>query len=317
MNDKEFFEEIEAIIGMILEVIETHMSIIYVGNDLVAKLIKPVDLGFVNLRPIEKRRDAAEKTAQIDSAYCKDLHSRVVEINGIPMIIMRRFNSSDGFDEFYRKGKVTTDHAKQIGSLFAEAHKNARTDDQISQIGYEMISANWEGLFFVTKDVAKTIGRTISQEDYDKVMERIRSFILENNDYFENRRDNGFIRQTHGDGHAGNMFVEDGKVKIFDGIGFNDGFSFADVIADIAFPIMDAITRGRKDIAEEIVRSYLCESHDTEGIQRLLGFYICYRAFVRGQVSTMIADTKSGEEQKELLQEAKRYYDLAVEYLPN
>jgi hypothetical protein len=130
------------------------------------------------------------------------------------------------------------------------------------------------------------------------------------------RKNNGFIRQTHGDGHAGNMFVEDGQVKIFDGIGFKDEFSYADVISDIAFPIMDAIAKGREDIAEEIEASYIEKSQDAEGVQKLLGFYICYRAFVRGQVSTMIAGGMEGEVQKAMLEAGKKYYDLAVKYLP-
>jgi len=310
--------EIKNVIGDIENTIETHMSIIYMGSKkLVAKEIKEVDLGFVNLIPHEKRQDTAIKTAQIDTAFCKDLGSRVVHITGEPMIIMRRFDSSQGLDNLYEHGKVELKHARQIGKLFAEAHEKAMTNAHISEIGFKAISNNWEECFVVSKDVAQAIGKTVSAEDYQKIVEKIRSFILNNETYFVSRKNNGFIKQCHGDGHAGNMFVEDEQVKIFDGIGFKDEFSFSDTIADIAFAIMDAIARGRKDIAEEIDISYRERSQDSEGINRLLNFYICYRAFVRGQVSTMIADEMEGETKTEMLETARKYYNLAVEYLPS
>jgi aminoglycoside phosphotransferase family enzyme len=310
-------KEVEKVIGPIENTVETHMSVIHMGNDLVAKEIKSVDLGFVDLRPIEARRVAAIKTAEIDAAYCPDLNSRAVEIDGVPFIVMRRFDSTQGLDHLYEENKVTEEYARQIGILFAEAHRRAKAGAQISQVGYFGISANWEELFVVSKDFAKAVGKTIAEEDYREIVDGIRVFISENDSYFQERRDRGFMRQCHGDGHAGNMFVESDKVKIFDGIGFKDGFSYMDPISDVAFPIMDAMARDRRDLAEAIKTSYVAErTEDSEGIEKLLDFYICYRAFVRGQISTMIANGMEGEDQKKMLQSARKYYGLALEYLP-
>ena len=309
---------VEDVIGKIEETIETHMSIIHMGSrGLVAKEIKEVDLGFVDLVPLEKRRDTANKTAEIDSAYCPDLNSRVIEIAGAPMIVMSKFNPAMGLDNLYDQKKVTVEMAQQIGVLFAKAHRRARSNDQISEIGHKAIKDNWEELFVVSKDVAQAIDKTISTEDYRDAVEKIRNFIIDNKLYFMSRKNNGFIRQCHGDGHAGNMFVEDNQVKIFDGIGFKNEFSFSDTIADVAFAIMDAIARNRKDIAKEIEASYREKSQDPEGMDRLLDFYICYRAFVRGQISTMIANEMEGKEQARMLEVARKYYDLAVKYLPD
>ncbi|MFA6252148.1 MAG: hypothetical protein WCX74_01995 [Candidatus Paceibacterota bacterium] len=314
--EESFKNEIEKIVGRIEQIVETHISIIYMGSDLVAKLTKPVNLGFVNFEPIEKRRESAKKSVEIDEAYCPSLNSKVVEIDGEPFVIMRRFDSSAGLDTFYEQEKVTIEHAKQIGHLFAVAHKKARTNEEISQIGYNSIAGNWEELFVVTRDVANAIGVTISERNYNDLVTKIREFIAENEAFLKSRRDEGFIRQTHGDGHAGNMFVENGEVKIFDGIGFKDEFSFADVIADVAFAIMDALARDSPDIAVEITNAYIDESQDFAGIEKLFYFYICYRASVRGEVTTLIANGMEGEEREKLLQTARKYFDLAIEYLP-
>lgn len=315
-NDDVKLEQIEQVIGKIEKTIETHMSIIYLGDKgFAAKEIKQVDLGFVNLIPIEKRRDAVNKTAQIDKAYCPDLNSRAIEIGGTPMIIMRKFDPANGLDKLYEQGKVTLQMAEQIGNLFSEAHKKSKTDIQISEIGYKAISDNWEDSFFVVKK-ALAIGRTIAREDYDEIVKRVRRFLLKKRDYLLMRKNNGFIRQSHGDGHAGNMFFENGVVKIFDGIGFKDEFSYIDLVADIAFATMDALAHGRVDIAEVIVKAYTEKSGDAEGINQLLDFYICHRAYVRGQCSTMISNGMIGESQKEMLDAGRKYFDLALKYLP-
>lgn len=311
-------KKVEEKIGKIVNIVETHMSRLYFANYKVAKEIKDVDLVFVDLRSIEARRIAAIKTAEIDAAYCPDLGSMMVEIDGIPFIVMRKFDSSQELDRLYEKGEVTKEHAYQIGVLFAKAHSRAKTDDLISEIAYKSISANWEELFFVSKNVAMAVGKTITEEKYSKVIEGIRAFIAKNDSYFQERKNKGLMKQCHGDGHAGNMFVEHGQVKIFDGIGFKDEFSYMDPISDVAFPIMDALARGHADIAKAIKISYAverCEA-DPDGVEKLLDFYICYRAFVRGQISTMMANGMSGEEQEKMLQLARKYYDLAVEYLP-
>ncbi len=310
-------ETLKKIIGKIETTQKTHMSVLYIGKKKVAKELIDRNFGFIDLRPIETRRNIAVRMVEIDAAYCEDLQSTPVEIERMIMVIMRRFDSSNDLDKLYDQGKITKEHATQIGALFANAHKKTRTSEQISEIGYKAILGNWEELFAVTKDSAKAIGRTISERNYQKIIHKIRKFILVNKDYMEMRKNNGFIRQCHGDGHAENMFVEDGIIKIFDGMGFKAEYSYADVISDIAFAIMDALARKRLDIAEEIRTSYVEESGDTEGMKRLLNFYICYRAFVRGQVSTMISNGMEGEEKEKMLKAAKRYYSLAIRYLSN
>ncbi len=310
-------EKIERVIGKIEKTVETHMSVIYMGDKgLVAKEIKQVDMGFVNLTSIEKRRDTAEKTAQIDRVYCPDLSSRAIEIDSIPMIIMRRFDFTKTLDKLYDQEKVTLEMAEQIGNLFAEAHKRSKTDIQISEIGNKAITDNWEDSFRVVEE-ALAIERAISRKDYDEIIRRVRNFILTNKDYLTMRKDSGFIRQVHGDGHAGNMFVENGTVKIFDGIGFGDEFSCVDLVGDVAWAIMDAIAHDKMDIAKTIVKTYTEKSGDVEGIEKLLDFYVCHWAFVRGQCSVLTSNGMTEGSQKELLNAGRKYFDLAVKYLPN
>ena len=70
---------------------------------------------------------------------------------------------------------------------------------------------------------------------------------------------------------------------IFDAIEFNERFRYSDVAADMAFLAMDLDFKGRTDLSDFFVKKYVEYSGDKE-LMKLLPFYKCYRAYVRGKV---------------------------------
>jgi aminoglycoside phosphotransferase family enzyme len=136
----------------------------------------------------------------------------------------------------------------------------------------------------------------------------------ENVSFFEKRIAGGRVRDCHGDIHSGNIFVAD-RIYIFDAIEFNERFRYSDVAADIAFLAMDLESKGRTDLSNFFVERYVEYSGDRE-LMKLLPFYKCYRAYVRGKVAGFkIKDPSiNREEQKTAMKEAKAYFKLASTY---
>jgi len=87
------------------------------------------------------------------------------------------------------------------------------------------------------------------------------------------------------------------------------------VAADIGFLAMDLDYRGRRDLSEHLIDHYVLGSGDRE-IVRILDFYKCYRAYVRGKVESFRLDdpTISEAEKKKARTRAERYFDLAYHY---
>src|SRR5207344_1871655 len=96
----------------------------------------------------------------------------------------------------------------------------------------------------------------------------------------------GFVRECHGDLHLGNIALVDGLVTIFDCIEFNDAMRWSDVMADVAFLVMDLHDHGRADCASRFLNAYLEWTGDYDGL-RVLRFYVAYRAMVRAKVACM------------------------------
>jgi predicted kinase len=104
----------------------------------------------------------------------------------------------------------------------------------------------------------------------------------------ELRKAQGFVRECHGDMHLGNVAVIDGELTLFDGIEFNPGLRWIDVISELAFLLMDLDDRGARRPSRRVLNTYINESGDFGGLT-LVRLYQVYRALVRAKVSAIRA----------------------------
>ena len=126
------------------------------------------------------------------------------------------------------------------------------------------------------------------------------------------RRNAGFVREGHGDLHLGNAARVDGQVVLFDGIEFNPGFRWIDVMSEAAFAAMDLADRGREDLAWRFLNGYLEASGDYAGVA-VLRFHLVYRALVRAKVRYLrAAQLADAADAKTARAEAVRYVALAA-----
>jgi aminoglycoside phosphotransferase family enzyme len=78
---------------------------------------------------------------------------------------------------------------------------------------------------------------------------------------------------------------------------------------------MDLDFKGRRDLSKFFVEKYVEYSGDKE-LEKLLRFYKCYRAYVRGKVTSFkLNDPNVNETEKsEATKEATAYFKLAADY---
>jgi aminoglycoside phosphotransferase family enzyme len=176
------------------------------------------------------------------------------------------------------------------------------------------LKTNWNENFIQSN---KFIGRTISKSNFDLVQQKIIQFMERNKKLLDSRRSNGRIRDCHGDIHSGNIFVTD-RVYIFDAIEFSKRFRYSDMASDMAFLAMDLEFKKRASLSDFFVKKYMQYTHD-EQLLDLLTFYKCYRAFVRGKVTSFKLDDPNicDKEKGEAKEEATAYLLLASSYAQN
>jgi aminoglycoside phosphotransferase family enzyme len=308
-----------------IELTQTHISFVFLTRNFVYKVKKAVDLGFLDFTTLEKRRFFCEKELELNRRLCEGMYLEVVPINRSNIIKikgegktveyavkMKRMPQEKMMNKLLKENKVDNKLIDRIAKIISEFHSNAETNRRISEFGsLAIIETNWKENFEQTREF---VGKTISMEDFKLIRERIDDLMKRSVPLFEKRMAEGRVRDCHGDIHSGNIFVTD-RIYIFDAIEFNERFRYSDVASDIAFLAMDLDFKGRIDLSNFFVERYVKYSEDQD-LMRLLPFYRCYRAYVRGKVvSFKLEDSNVGREEKKAAKtEAKEYFRLASTY---
>jgi len=308
-----------------IELKQTHISFVFLTGNFVYKVKKAVDFGFLDFSTLEKRRFFCEKELELNRRLCGGMYLEVVPVNrsdcikikgdGVTVeyaVKMKRMPEEKIMTRLLEEDKVDKKLIDRMAKIIAEFHSKAETDKRIGEFGsLPMIETNWRENFEQTEEF---IGETISLESYRLIRERIDDFMKRNAVLFAKRVAENRVRECHGDIHSGNIFVAD-KIYIFDAIEFNERFRYCDVASDIAFLAMDLDFKDRSDLSSFFVQRYVRYSGDQE-LEKLLQFYKCYRAYVRGKViSFKLKDPSVDKEEKSAAtKEAKAYFKLATNY---
>jgi aminoglycoside phosphotransferase family enzyme len=308
-----------------IELTQTHISFVFLTRNFVYKVKKAVDLGFLDFTTLEKRRFFCGRELELNRRLCGDMYLEVVPVNRSNVIKikgkgraveyavkMKRMPQEKIMTKLLEENKVDSKLIDGIAKIIAEFHSKAETNRRISEFGsLAILKTNWNENFDQTQEF---VGKTISLKDFKLMRERIDDFMKRNVSFFEKRMAEDRVRDCHGDIHSGNIFVAD-RIYIFDAIEFNERFRFSDVASDVAFLAMDLDFKERTDLSKLFVERYVEHFGDQE-LTKLLPFYKCYRAYVRGKVVSFKLDDPSvgGEEKGAATKEARAYFKLASAY---
>lgn len=311
-----------------IDLIQTHISFVFLTEKYVYKVKKPVNFGFLDFSTLDKRKLYCEKELQLNRRLCPDIYLEVVTINKSKALKikgegeaveyalkMKRLPQECIMTQLLQEGKVDKKAIDEIALIAAKFHSEAQTNAEITEVGgIKAVRFNWDENFAQT---TKYIDQTLSKADYIFMQDKINSFMNANKALFEARMADGHVRDCHGDLHSGNIFITP-KICIFDAIEFNDRFRYSDTSADVAFLAMDLDYQNRSDLADYFIAQYQKYSKDPQ-LQTLLPFYKCYRAYVRGKVISFRLDDPNikGEDKQTAIKDASAYFKLALRYAKN
>jgi len=310
-----------------VELVQTQMSFVFLTDDYVYKVKKPVNLGYLNYTTLGKRHFYCQKEVELNRRLCPEVYLGVVPISqkgddifvgGQGEVIeyavkMRRLPQEAMMDVLLANNQVVPEMVASVAQKLVEFHQQAETNDTINAFGgLDIITQNTEENFTQTE---KYIGNTISQEKYQHIKAYTDNFIEKNASLFHKRIKDGRIRDCHGDLHAAHICFANG-ICIYDCIEFNDRFRYCDIASEVAFLAMDLDHYGRADLSHSFISAYVEMSQDKE-LKELLNFYKCYRAYVRGKVESFKLDDPhiSDEEKVRVLAVARSYFELANSYI--
>jgi uncharacterized protein len=310
-----------------VQVVQTHISVIFIADDLVYKVKKPLNLGFLDFSTLEKRRFFCKREVELNSRFAPGWYLGVVSVfededgfnlegrgaEGETAVLMKRLPLELSLPPLLSRELVSPSTLDRLAARIAEIHRDAPTGPHIAGFGArKVIAQNIRENFAQT---AGFVGRTIAGETRGQVSDMSLRFMADHSDLFLRRVSEGFIRDCHGDLHLEHVVILNGIV-FFDCIEFNDRFRYGDTAADTAFLLMDLDYNGFPAYASRMAGTYAHRAGDPECLS-LFPFYKSYRAYVRGKVASFTLDESEVSDSIKAAEacEARDYFRLAASYL--
>jgi len=311
-----------------IELRETHISCVYLTDKTVYKVKKPVNFGFLDFSTLERRHHFCLQEILLNRRFAPNTYLGVVPIRNHHgqlfidgkegeiveyAVVMRRLPEERMLDRLVERNDPSLpEEAVRLGSSLAQMHRDCQICRGEIEDSATVVRRNWEENLTQAEHYA---GVTISREALDLLRERMDRAIGKLSREMQEREATGRVRDGHGDLHADHICLTY-PICIYDCIEFNRRFRVGDILADLAFLLMDLDKRGKQDLARIIEKTWsslLGEEIDPA----LLRFYEIYRAFVRGKVhSFLVDDPELPEKEREVAAvRAKEYFDLALGYL--
>jgi hypothetical protein len=310
-----------------IQLLQTHVSYVFLTGDYAYKVKKPVNFGFLDFSTLEKRQHFCQEELRLNQRGAADLYLDVlpitqigdrVQLGGSGTVVeytvkMRQFPQSALFTEIYDRGELTTELLERLAAELARFHRRAETSDYIRTFGtVEQIRLAIDENYEQTKHY---VGGPQTPQQLDETRHYTDRLFSEQRALFDSRIKHNWIRECHGDVHLRNIALWQDKILLFDCIEFNEPFRFVDTMFDVAYIVMDLDARDRQDLSNRFLNAYIEQMGDWEGLQ-VLPLYLSRQSYVRAKVTSFLLDDPSIPEsvKQESSQTAARYYHLAWNY---
>jgi hypothetical protein len=307
--------------------VQTHISLVFVADDFVYKVKKPVNFGFLDFTTFEKRAFYCRQELHLNRRLAKDIYLSVLPIRfdgkkysmrsrkgeiAEHAVKMKRISEERLMKSLYERGALTEKHLQRLARTLATFHVHALRSAEIDVFGEpDRFRINTDENF---AQVHKYIGVSIEKEQFGALQDWTDRFYRTRRELFDRRIQQRKIRDCHGDLHMEHVCFSR-NLSIIDCIEFNERFRYSDTVADIAFLLMDLEYHGGKKYSASLWNHYRKFAGE-EAVEPLLDFYKVYRAVVRGKVNSFQVDdsTIRSEDKDKAVQSAKKYFSLACSY---
>ncbi len=313
------------------ELIETHISWVILTGEFAYKIKKPVDLGFLDFSTLEKRLFYCREELRLNRRLAANIYLDVIAITGTaeqPVIKgldenndqvidyavkMRQFPQPAQLDRMLLHGGLRAKYIDAFARRVATFHQQLEAADKTTKYGD--LDLVWQPVWENFEKIRKQINDCKYATMLDQFEQWSRSKFEFLKPVFQQRKQDGFIRECHGDMHLRNLVWLDNKPVLFDCIEFNPELRWIDVISDIAFLVMDLQDRQQPQLAQRFLNQYLEYTGDYAGLA-VLSYYMFYRAMVRAKVDAIRASQAgiSRDEKDESEKSLASYLELAQMY---
>lgn len=303
-----------------IDVIETHMSWVFLGDQHVYKLKKPVRYAFLDFTTVELRQENCEREVRLNRRLAQDVYLGVVplvmegdgrlRLGGEGSVVdwlvkMRRLPAQRMLDAAIRDNAVSAADIERLASCLTGFYGSAQC---IGMSGSEYrnrfaadIEANHAELMAPHFE--------LPARQVERLTQAQMRFVATRGGMLEQRALEGKIIDAHGDLRPEHICLVE-EPRIIDCLEFKREFRLLDPVDELAYLAMECERLGAPAVGDQVLRRYLAASGDAVP-EELISFYKAFRACLRAKIAIWhIADHEVRDTEK-WQRRAADYLELA------
>lgn len=315
MSDPRLYEDHPSSV----EVIQTHMSWLFLTSDRVYKLKKPVHSTYFDFRSLAARHRNCLDEVRLNLRLAPDVYLGVLPLTwargegyringqGFPvewLVCMRRLPADLMLDRSIKAGTASNADIQALGRLLVNFYQQARRIPLTPQ--------SYQRRYQLYLDEQK---RELSAPQFGLPQEPLVSVCAELQDYLQHssqmakRAEGGRILEAHGDLRPEHVCLTKPPV-IIDCLEFSEELRSLDPIDELAFFTIECEREGAGELGEQLLTFYQETTGDRVDLS-LIRFYKAYRALLRAKLSIWHLNDPDEKRREHWLNRTHQYLAMA------
>jgi uncharacterized protein len=305
-----------------VQVIETHISWVFLTDRFAYKLKKPVHYTFLDFSTIEKRLEACQEELRINRRLAPDVYLAVVPIwqvrdgqfrwhgEGEPfdwLVKMRRLPHKANLQSRLEQGTLTERELESLADYLAEFYRGQPPLTLLPEVMRQRLTAQIRDNL---SDLSQQLPDQINRLNHLHAAQL--RYVTTHSRLLDSRVCDGRYVEAHGDLRPEHIYLLS-QPRIIDGIEFSRSLRELDIADELSFLAMECERLGHPGVGQRIIDRYTEDTGDRPP-RSLLAFYGAYRACVRAKVHTLQASQHQGAQKHKGLETALEYLRLAEQY---
>lgn len=308
-----------------VEVIQTHMSWVFLTGARVYKLKKPIASRFLDFSTVERRRAHCETEVRLNRRLAGDVYIGVVALTrerdgslaldgrGEPvdwLVVMKQLPVARMLDVAMADGTVGDGDIHRVGDLLCAFYRRSASEP--------MTVEHYLARFRAAID---EVAATLCAPHYGLQpgpVRRLRGlqqrFVEQCRQLLAVRVEAGRIVEGHGDLRPEHVCLLQPPV-IIDCLEFDRELRLLDPVDELAYLALECERLGRRAIGERVLADY-CRTLDDHPPAGLVAFYTVFRACLRAQIAVWHIDDPAIDDQPKWCRRAEAYLDVADRHAP-
>lgn len=272
---------------------ETHMSWVFLTDNHVYKLKKPVKHAFLDFSTLKKRRFFCEEELRLNRRLAAETYHNVVPLRRDRsggfilggdrgrvadwLVMMKRLPQADMLDERIRGGTVSAGDIRRLSRTLAEFYGKAQGEDVPAE-------EHWRRFFReqqLNREILETPEFALNERELN-VLSIVEELLEAVRPEIEERVHRGDIVEGHGDLRPEHICLCQ-PLQIIDCLEFNRSMRMLDPYDELGYLGMECAVLGAPRIGPELIRAIAAGPHRPP-TAKLMAFYGAFRAILRARL---------------------------------